>query len=130
MDTSIFLAKLIGIVLIVLCISILLNIRHIQKMWQNIINNPVSLFIIGYIDFVFGLLIVLFHNIWESDWRVWITLIGWLTLIKGALRLLFPSWILRIPENMGDKYRNLYALLAILFLILGIFLTYKGFYYS
>src|SRR6476646_9005433 len=38
-----------------------------------------------------GLAIVNTHNLWVSDWRVIITILGWLAIVRGALSLLFPN---------------------------------------
>ena len=38
-----------------------------------------------------GLAVVLTHNVWVADWPVLITILGWLTAIAGAFRLLAPQ---------------------------------------
>ena len=38
-----------------------------------------------------GLAIVLTHNIWTADWRVVITILGWLFVISGIVRMALPQ---------------------------------------
>ena len=45
----------------------------------------------GYITFLLGLATVVAHNIWVADWRVAITILGWVTLIKGIEKIGFPD---------------------------------------
>jgi hypothetical protein len=47
-----------------------------------------------------GLAIVLTHNVWTADWRVLITLFGWLNAIGGAVRLLAPDTVMRTGRAM------------------------------
>ena len=50
-----------------------------------------------------GLAIVLYHNVWALDWRMIITLFGWMGLIGGATRIICFSWVKRVGEAMLDK---------------------------
>jgi uncharacterized protein YjeT (DUF2065 family) len=58
-----------------------------------------------------------FHNIWIADWRILITLIGWLSVIKGVVRLLFPQAGKRLAGKM---------LSPVALLVLGLLITALG----
>lgn len=47
----------------------------------------------GYITFLLGLVTVILHSMWVSDWRLAITILGWVTLFKGATKIGFPDFI-------------------------------------
>jgi len=47
----------------------------------------------GYITFLLGLVTVTLHNIWVADWRVAITILGWVTLLKGIMKIGFPGHV-------------------------------------
>jgi len=47
----------------------------------------------GYITLLLGLITVVLHNIWVRDWKVAITILGWMTLLKGVLKIGFPGHI-------------------------------------
>jgi len=49
----------------------------------------------GYITFLLGLATVVSHNIWTTDWRVAITILGWITLFKGIEKIGFPDRVNR-----------------------------------
>ena len=50
-----------------------------------------------------GLAIVLYHNVWAADWRVLITLFGWMGVIGGAIRIICFSAVKKIGTVMLDK---------------------------
>jgi len=68
----------------------------------------------GYITFLLGLVTVVLHNLWVLDWRVAITILGWVTLIKGYMKIAFPEHI-RKKAQMFEKLQLLWG--AIIFLI-------------
>jgi len=45
----------------------------------------------GYLALFLGLGTVVLHNVWTDDWRVIITIFGWLSLVKGILIIGFPK---------------------------------------
>jgi hypothetical protein len=47
----------------------------------------------GYITFLLGLVTVVLHNLWVLDWRIAITILGWATLGKGIMKIVFPQEI-------------------------------------
>jgi hypothetical protein len=71
------------------------------------------LWVTGFMTFVMGMVIVALYNVWSADWRVLVTLLGWLTVIKGAVIMLFPSsMILLYRRFLSDhllSYSGTYA---------------------
>jgi hypothetical protein len=45
----------------------------------------------GYITFLLGLATVVAHNLWVADWRVAVTILGWVTLLKGMEKIALPD---------------------------------------
>ncbi len=88
MQSSIFLAKLIGPIMALAGLAMLINRKQIDAMAQEFLRSPTLFFMLGLIDFSIGLAIVLTHNVWVADWRLIITVLGWLLLLRGAVRLL------------------------------------------
>jgi hypothetical protein len=124
MDTSIFIARILGLYLIVLAIALLVNIRKLNAV-MNDANLP-YIFLSGAIATLTGTLIIVSHNIWEADWKVLITLIGWLAFIKGALRMIFPKRALKMITTFL-KHKTRCYVTGVIVLILGVYLSYVGF---
>jgi uncharacterized membrane protein len=100
MPTSIFLAKLIGPVLLVVAVGLFVNRTAFAAMAQEFLRSPALLYLSGFLILIGGLALVLNHNLWVADWRVIITILGWLTTIGGAVRILLPAQVKSLGEAM------------------------------
>ena len=93
MPISIFLAKLIGPVMIIVGLAVLINQDEFRKLSQEFIGSRALLFLSGLVMLPAGIAILIVHNVWRLDWRVIITIIGWLITISSAIRLLAPQFV-------------------------------------
>ena len=100
MQTSLYLAKLIGPTLIVIGIGMLINRDGYRDMAREFLGSRALIYLAGLFAFVPGLAMLLAHNVWAADWRVIITILGWLALIGGAFRILFPQEVTRIGTRV------------------------------
>lgn len=129
MELSLFFARFLGILLTVICLGMLINKRYYHFLWQECIRQPIFITLFGMFDFILGLFIILLHNVWIADWRLLITLLGWILFIRGAIRILAPVYVQSAISKLKES--NFYAIIkitAVLFFLIGIFLIYVGFY--
>lgn len=127
MELSFFLAQVMGVFLMLTSASMLLNRRNIDLLFEAY-RNPAAVYITGIFETMLGLVLVLKHNLWTADFRVVITLVGWLLLARGAGRTFFPT---RIASAL-ERFRSMQALfvpLLLLIFLLGAYLAYRGFGY-
>lgn len=103
----------------------LMNVHRIKTMLNEISRTP-FLFMTGILALLMGLLIVVSHNIWVADWRVIITILGWLILVKGIVRLFLPEFAFRMMISFVQNIVVFYVT-DIILLGLGIYLSYVGF---
>jgi hypothetical protein len=75
---------------------------------------------------VAGLAIVRAHNVWSGGWRVVVTVLGWLAVIGGILRMFLPFWAASIASTLGQSSTPV-RIGTLLPLLVGGFLTYKAF---
>ena len=126
MQTSIFLARLIGPVMALAGISLIVNELAFRKMAQEFLRSPALIFFSGMILMPAGLAVVLNHNVWVLDWRIVVTLLGWLAVLSGAFRVFAPDRATKI----GKKYLNskeFTTVAAAFWLIVGAVLCYFGY---
>lgn len=126
MAYSIFLAKLLGLIMVILYGSVLLRLNEYRQIWKNLPDQKFLIMLSGFIALLLGLLLVLTHNIWAFDFRGLITVLGWIILASGILRLLFPTEMIKYALKLISNDYCLKGELIVLFL-LGLFLTYVGF---
>jgi hypothetical protein len=126
MQTSIFLARLIGPVMTLVGISLLMNETAFRKMAMEFLRSPALIFFSGMILMPAGLAVVLSHNVWVLNWPVIITLLGWIAVISGALRVFAPDRALKIGKKaIASKEFTVAA--AAFWLVIGAVLCYFGF---
>ena len=124
METSIYLAKIIGPVLAMVGLSVLMHPKHYIKMVDNFTKDHLGTYLGSLMPLIIGLAIVLAHNVWVSDWRVIITVFGWLGLIKG-IRLFL------LPNKMGEFKKicspTVFIVFGVIYILLGGYLSWMGY---
>jgi len=126
MQTSIFLAKLLGPVLIVMGIAILIDQKRFQKLAREFIESDAMIFLSGVITLPIGLAIVNTHNVWVMDWPVIITFFGWMAIAAGISRIAVPGPLKKIGGKMIESTKYFVASSAVTTL-LGATLSYQGY---
>jgi hypothetical protein len=125
-NTSIFLAQLIGPLALALGLGALFNREAVRAILNEFIGNRAVLFLAGLITFPAGLAIVLTHNVWVRDWPVIITIVGWLTAFSGAIRIVAPEGAINYGRRAYERPGG--ALFgAIVWLALGVILCFFGY---
>jgi hypothetical protein len=126
MATSIFLARLLGPILLAVGAGILINPKPFRTMAGEVVRSITLVYLFGLADFAAGLAIVLTHNVWVANWRVLITLIGWLMLIRGAVRILAPEAIMGFAGKV-IRNKQLVPISGVVTGVLGLVLCYFGY---
>jgi hypothetical protein len=125
-QASIFLARLLGPLLLLPGIGLFINPRAFRTMAAEVVGSITLVYLFGLMDVAAGLAIVLTHNVWAASWRVLITLIGWLLLVRGAVRVLATDWIMGYAARIIRNDR-LYPVSGGVLVILGVVLSYFGY---
>lgn len=122
---SIFLAKVIGVFLFLVCLAMLVHQQRHKKLMSDFLANHSLLNFSGVIGIILGLLILCCHNVWVSDWPLLITLIGWIVLLQGVWRIFFPD---SYSKTMRDMMTHTgYLIWAWVWLLIGLYLIWVGY---
>jgi len=127
MLTSVYLARLIGPVMLAAGIGALVNAATFRVIIGEFLKSPALMYLSGLIIMPAGLAIVLAHRVVAPDWRLLITLIGWLMLVGGAIRIALPDTVIRIGRSFLDRPGAL-TVAAAIWLIAGAILTIAGYW--
>jgi len=125
MDKSKFLSKVIGIYLIIVSITMLMNMQQFMTNVTNLVNDQLLMFVTGFFTLIVGTLMIASHSIWEWNWKLIITIIAWLTFIKGGSIILIPQFIDYVTSLFVQNINVAYGI-AIIDLVVGIILSYIG----
>lgn len=122
-NISLFLAKFWGYYLIIFFTILSFNPKRILQILKDL-KDQKFVILISFIAIIIGLLNILAHNVWEADWRLIITLIGYISLIIGLALFIFPTRTSKFLNFINVKFVQL---LYMLLLLIGLFLLNKGY---
>lgn len=118
MDKSKSIAAMVGPTLIVMVLSEL-------KLWNPTLYDTQVVplvYLSGLLLFIAGMAIVRQHNIWVWGWQTTLTVLGWLGILLGLLRMFFPH-----VYKAQFKHDNATLVVELLLILIGIFLTFKAY---
>lgn len=126
MQTSMILARIMGPMMLVMGAGLLFNAATVQTVAKDFLKSPAQIYLAGFITLLLGLLVVTFHNVWVPAWPVIITVLGWVMVAAGIVRMMLADRL----KKSGTKLLGNAQLMtgaAILYLALGAALTYFGY---
>ncbi|SIT53903.1 conserved membrane hypothetical protein [Mesorhizobium prunaredense] len=126
MDRSLFLARLLGPTFIAVALGMLINLDVYESMIAEGLRPGILFYLSGLLSLLAGLAIVNLHNRWELDWRVIITVLGWLMTIGGIMRIVLPQVALAVGSTIYSG-RTSTVVAALITGTLGAFLSFKGY---
>ncbi len=126
MPTSIFLAKLIAPLFLVVGIAGLVNPGAFEAVAEESLRSHALIYLSGILAMVAGVAVVLVHNVWTADWRVIITVLGWLAAIGGAVRIAWPQLTVAAGDWLVARPAGL-MIAAVIWLAVGAVLTFYGY---
>ena len=127
---TIYLGRLIGLYCVLLALAM---VSHKQATVETIIalmHDAPVLLLASIVAMAAGLAIVLGHNVWSGGaLAVVVTLVGWISLIKGLILLFLPpAGALAYFEAF--RYAQFFYAYMSVTLIIGIYLTFSSFRFS
>ena len=123
---TLFLAKLLGAMLLILSAWLATRKAHALSLADRIVRDPGEIFLIGLLRLGLGLAIVIGHSIWNSALAIVVSLLGWLMLASGVLTLFLPTErLIRLNDAVrADRY---YGVFVGIVALLGLYLAIGGF---
>lgn len=123
-----FLSRLIGAYCLVVSLAMASHGQATVAMIAEIVHDAPLLFLCGIIAVATGLAIVLNHNVWSGGAvAIVITLVGWITLLKGALLLFLTPEAESAVFLDGLHYGQFFFVYCGIAFAMGAWLTWKGF---
>lgn len=107
-------------------VGALINQRAMADMATQLAGNTALVFIAGLLSLVAGVAIVRAHNVWSGGWPVVVTVVGWLAIVGGLVRMWFPDMAAPIAASVTAT-PSLIMLAGVANLALGAFLTFKAY---
>lgn len=123
---TIIFSKAYGIYFFVVGIALLACPCRFRSWYNDILLEKSQALLGGTIALLIGSFIIALHNIWVTDWRIIITLIGYWGVFAGAGSLMSNKFIV-FYTFMINASDTIYRLSGIGWALLGAFLFKQGF---
>ena len=124
METEILIVKLWGYLFLSFSIPLLLSSKSIITLGE-LSKDKSFIFMTGFISIIMCIPLVLINNVWRADIVGVTTLMAWMGIAKGIVRLYSPEYISSLSTRFNTKT---YRIFLIITLFLGIVFTYAGHY--
>jgi hypothetical protein len=95
MNITLVLARFWGIILVVFCGYMLVNVKFYVRLVRAFRDESVR-FLSFVVVLVIGAVCVAVHNEWEANVKGLITFLGWGSLLKGIFGIAFPETYFKI----------------------------------
>jgi hypothetical protein len=119
METSVFFVKFWGYFLFLFGAALFFS-KEGRVVMIRLSKEESFVVLTGMFSIAIGLPVILLHNIWTADVLGFVTFLGWMSVLKGVIRIAKPSVVIdNFKEGKG-------ILLAAM--IVGLGLMYAGYY--
>lgn len=126
METKILIAIMLGILFTTVGLGMMLNTKFYIKIVEDLNKHPVLLYTGGLLSLLLGFALLSVESTWQKDWTSMITVLGWLSVIKGIFIVLFPERCIEL-SNMIKKDTTYFTFAAMLSVLLGVGFLIAGF---
>lgn len=126
MDSTTFLAQLWGPIVLVIGLGYFFSRSFYVRLYKDIQNEPLATLTFGIFAMLIGLLQISVHNIWGSFDQGLISFLGWATLVKSVIFLVFPHFVDRTAE--WEVAKKLVGVAGVVLVIGGAYLSWVGYF--
>ena len=123
METSIFFLKFYGYFFFLFASALLISKKGMKVMIAAS-KDETHIIFTGMLSLIIGLPVIILHNIWSFDVLGFVTFIGWMSVLKGVVRIAFPSFVV----NKMESYNSESKVWLIVAVLIGAGLMYCGYY--
>jgi uncharacterized membrane protein HdeD (DUF308 family) len=121
-NISVVIAQALGIFLIVGGIAMVVNTKETATAIEESVQNKGVLWTWGFLSLLIGAVIVVLNNVWTTGLPLFVTILGWLALIKGVFIVIFPGVAASFYRKLNKS--SILALCGIVVFVIGLVLLY------
>jgi hypothetical protein len=126
MAAPVYIARLVGSILVVIGVGVLLNLQHYVALVEEAVRSPTLIYIVGLLALAGGLAILNAYRAWTADWRVVVTVLGWLMVIGGVFRIVPPRLTAGLAAAIYSGSLAM-TIAGMTILVVGGYLSFEGY---
>jgi len=124
MTTTHLLAQAWGMLLVLASLGFLLN-KDIVKDMKALVKDRTLIIFSGFVAMVMGVFTILLTPPFAWNWEGTVSLIGWIAVFKGFMRIAMPEVLQDIAKPLL-KDKGLVSFFLVLAMAVGFYLIYVG----
>ena len=125
-QNAVLIARLVGPLFAVIGLGVLLNASFYEGAIVEAVHSPTLVYMSGVASLLGGLAILNAYRAWTASWHVLVTIIGWLCVIGGIIRVVLPRLTASLATTIYSTTTPM-AIAGIVALVLGGFLCFQGY---
>lgn len=125
MDASIFLARFLGVYILVATLIWLIRTSELKSLAIEVAASKALLPFSGAIALMFGIAVLTANPYFELNYKGLITFVGLFTVFQGVIRLVFPNFVTKATLAITKGYTV--KILLCVWLVIGVYLTWVGY---
>lgn len=127
MDTSILLAQFFGFFFLITGLSMVMKREMMLDIFDKLFSIRIYSYFLGILLLIFGLITVLFHQEWNNNLDIFLSLIGWYFILE-SLAYLFVSKSLMSGSKKLLREKKFYYIITTPYLLIGFVLVLVSFF--
>jgi hypothetical protein len=126
-ESSLYLAQVMGLYLVLTGLIIMMRQKLFMAVVKEYVEHKALRTVVPIIQLLAGLALVVAHNVWTWDYRLIITMAGYLMIVESVLYLLIPEKTLK-KTVMAFNTDVVYKAGGAVCILLGLYLVIIGFH--
>ena len=94
------LSLVLGVLFLTIALALLLDMKRMQKLFKDMLDNAPCFFFMGLFNIIFGLFMLMYNHVLSVSFEGLFALLGWLITLRGLLMAWFTD------EMMGFGRRK------------------------
>lgn len=123
-DITYALAKFWGGFGLIMAIMLFAKPKLLDDLFKEFDHQSGTTMVAAFLTITIGLASLALYAKWSFDWRVLITIFGWLTLLKGVRILMWPDILKNIGQN--EKLAKYVKYMIAFIGVMSAYLFHKG----
>lgn len=124
MDYTIFFIKFFGYFFFLMSATLLIS-KEGREAILDVATDHSFIISTGFLSLMLGLPVIILHNEWSFSVVGLVTVIGWMSVLKGVIRIAKPSYVAKLTGQFDVSSSKIWLVLA---LLIGAGLMYAGYY--
>jgi len=118
-------ARVLGPFLVIVTVTAVARTSQMRTLLSEFGANSAWPWVTGVFVLLSGMVVVALHQYWRGAAAIIVSVLGWLTALKGVFLMAFPHTYISAANSMLDAtawWRTIFVIFA----VIGLYLTYVG----